>query len=176
MKTLVVGVCKPAGESGEYNGLYPTQSELEVAAASMPGVPVKAEHAWTNIGSVVSAWIDDGQNLNSLVRLHDDSFPAHIAQGMVRDGIAAHFSLAYSRRKQSEEEGDGGRRRQHKEKEEKEGKEGGPPAPAAREDEGPTGSWVRNSSGADTNILIEVHTHLLTAVAWGARDAKSAEV
>ena len=96
MKMLVVGVCNPAGESEEYNCLYLTQSELEAAAASMAGVPVKAEHAGTNIGSVVSAWIDDGQNLNCLVRLYDDSLPAYIAQGMVRDGIAADFSLGYT--------------------------------------------------------------------------------
>jgi hypothetical protein len=93
---LVVGICNPAGESEEYNGLYLTQSELEAAAASMPGVPVKAEHAGADIGSVVSAWIDDGQNLNCLVRLRDDSLPASIAQGLVRDGIAADFSLGYT--------------------------------------------------------------------------------
>lgn len=93
---LVVGICNPAGESEDYNGLYLTQSELESAAAAMPGVPVKAEHAGTNIGSVVSAWIDDSQNLNCLVRLHNDSIPAYIAQGLVRDGIAADFSLGYT--------------------------------------------------------------------------------
>lgn len=96
MAMLVVGVCNPAGESEEYNGLYMTQSELEMAATAMPGIPVKAEHAGVDIGTVVSAWIDDGQNLNCLVRLHNDSLPAYIAQGMVRDKIAADFSLGYT--------------------------------------------------------------------------------
>ena len=31
------------------------------------------QHEGVDIGSVVSAWIDDSQNLNCLVRLHDDS-------------------------------------------------------------------------------------------------------
>lgn len=93
---LVVGICNPAGENEDYNGLYLTQTELQTAAESMTGIPVKAEHAGAPIGSVVSAWIDDGQNLNCLVRLNDDSLPACIAQGMVRDKIAADFSLGYT--------------------------------------------------------------------------------
>ena len=96
MKMLVVGVCNPAGEREDYNGLYLTQSELEIAATTLPGIAVKAEHSGSDIGSVVSAWINDNQQLNCLVRIHDNSLSAHIAQGLVRDKIAADFSLGYT--------------------------------------------------------------------------------
>ena len=92
---LVSGVCNPTGEASGYNGLYLTQEELRAMAGNIRGTPVKAEHTGTALGRVVSGFVDDRGALNCVVRI-DDSLYGEITRGLVRDGVAADFSLGYS--------------------------------------------------------------------------------
>ena len=92
---LVAGVCNPTGEAAGYNGLYLTAGELEGLAAGIRGTPVKAEHTGEALGTVVSGFVDRTGALNCVVRI-DDSLEGEIARGLVRDGIAADFSLGYT--------------------------------------------------------------------------------
>ena len=92
---LVTGVCNPRGEAAGYNGLYLTADELEEVAAAMRGTPVKAEHSGEALGSVVSGFVDDAGALHCVARI-DDTLEGEIARGLVRDGVAADFSLGYT--------------------------------------------------------------------------------
>ena len=64
-------------------------------AADIRGTPVKAEHTGEALGTVVSGFVDGTGALNCVVRL-DNSLQGEIARGLVRDGIAADFSLGYT--------------------------------------------------------------------------------
>jgi len=95
---LLVGVCNPAGEDDTYNGLYMTQSELArvVSGSKMRGIPVKTEHAGSEVGRVLTSFLDADGNLNCVMELGKTSLPACLAQGFVRDGLALDLSLGYT--------------------------------------------------------------------------------
>lgn len=95
---LLVGVCNPAGEEDTYNGLYMTQSELSrvVSGSKMRGIPVKTEHAGSEVGRVLTSFLDADGNLNCVMELGKTSLPACLAQGFVRDGLALDLSLGYT--------------------------------------------------------------------------------
>ena len=95
---LLVGVCNPAGEADTYNGLYMTQSELArvVSGSKMRGIPVKTEHAGSEVGRVLTSFLDADGNLNCVMELGKTSLPACLAQGFVRDGLALDLSLGYT--------------------------------------------------------------------------------
>ena len=95
---LLVGVCNPAGEEDTYNGLYMTQSELSrvVSGSKMRGIPVKTEHAGSEVGRVLTSFLDADGNLNCVMELGKTSLPACLAQGFVRDGLALDRSLGYT--------------------------------------------------------------------------------
>jgi hypothetical protein len=95
---LVMGVCNPAGEDQEYNGLYFTDSELRelVCSGALWNVPVKDEHRGEELGTVVSSFVDAGGKLNCVMRINDDTVEGTIAGGLVKDGIARELSLGYS--------------------------------------------------------------------------------
>ena len=95
---LLVGVCNPAGEADTYNGLYMTQSELArvVSGSKMRGIPVKTEHAGSEVGRVLTSFLDAEGNLNCIMELNSTSLPACLAQGFVRDGLALDLSLGYT--------------------------------------------------------------------------------
>ena len=61
-----MGVCNPAGEDDAYNGLYMTQSDLArvVSDNKMRGIPVKTEHAGSEVGRVLTSFLDAGGNLH----------------------------------------------------------------------------------------------------------------
>ena len=92
---LVAGICNPRGERSGYNGLYLTEDEITRVVSNIKGVPVKAEHTGEALGRVVSGFVDESGALNCVVYL-DDTLEGSIAKGLVRDGIAADFSLGYS--------------------------------------------------------------------------------
>jgi hypothetical protein len=93
-----MGVCNPAGEDDAYNGLYMTQSELArvVSDSKMRGIPVKTEHAGSEVGRVLTSFLDAGGNLHCVMELGKTSLPACLAQGFVRDGLALDLSLGYT--------------------------------------------------------------------------------
>jgi hypothetical protein len=96
---LVSGVCNPRGEAAGYNGLYLTAAELETVAAEIRGTPLKAEHSGEALGTVVSGFVDDAGALHCVARINgsrDGSLEGEIARGLVRDGVAADFSLGYT--------------------------------------------------------------------------------
>ena len=95
---LLMGVCNPAGEDDAYNGLYMTQSELArvVSDSKMRGIPVKTEHAGSEVGRVLTSFLDAGGNLHCVMELGKTSLPACLAQGFVRDGLALDLSLGYT--------------------------------------------------------------------------------
>ena len=93
-----MGVCNPSGEQDTYNGLYLTQSEISrvVSDSKMRGIPVKTEHAGSEVGHVLTSFVDDKGNLNCVMELDSSSVPACLAQGFVRDGLALDLSLGYT--------------------------------------------------------------------------------
>ena len=94
---LVVGVCNPAGEAADYNGLYFTDAELrELARGQLQDVPVKAEHRGQELGRVVSSFVDGEGRLNCVMRIAEDTVEGAIAAGLVKDRIARELSLGYS--------------------------------------------------------------------------------
>lgn len=95
---LLMGICNPSGEKDSYNGLYMTESELAgvVAQSKMRNIPVKTEHAGSEVGRVVTAFLDASGNLNCVMELDNSSLPACLAQGFVRDGLALDLSLGYT--------------------------------------------------------------------------------
>jgi hypothetical protein len=95
---LLMGVCNPSGEQDTYNGLYLTQSEISrvVSDSKMRGIPVKTEHAGSEVGHVLTSFVDDKGNLNCVMELDSSSVPACLAQGFVRDGLALDLSLGYT--------------------------------------------------------------------------------
>ena len=95
---LLMGVCNPAGEDDTYNGLYMTQRELArvVSGSQMRGIPVKTEHAGSEVGRVLTSFLDADGNLHCVMELGKASLPACLAQGFVRDGLALDLSLGYT--------------------------------------------------------------------------------
>jgi hypothetical protein len=95
---LIMGVCNPTGEDDTYNGLYMTAAELQaiVRENKMRDLPVKTEHAGSEVGRVVTSFLDARGNLNCVMQLGTSSIPASLAQGFVRDGLALDLSLGYT--------------------------------------------------------------------------------
>ena len=95
---LIMGVCNPTGEADTYNGLYMTATELSeiVRDNKMRNLPVKTEHAGSEVGHVVTSFLDASGNLNCVMQLSTSSIPASLAQGFVRDGLALDLSLGYT--------------------------------------------------------------------------------
>jgi len=95
---LIMGVCNPTGEEDSYNGLYMTATELSeiVRDSKMRNLPVKTEHGGSDVGHVVTSFLDAGGNLNCVMQLGTSSVAAALAQGFVRDGLAVDLSLGYT--------------------------------------------------------------------------------
>ena len=95
---LLMGICNPTGEKDTYNGLYLTESELSrvVRDSKMRGIPVKTEHSGSEVGRVLTSFLDADGNLNCVMELGKTSLPACLAQGFVRDGLALDLSLGYT--------------------------------------------------------------------------------
>ena len=95
---LLMGVCNPTGEKDTYNGLYMSESELSrvVLDSKMRGIPVKTEHSGSEVGRVLTSFLDADGNLNCVMELSKSSLPACLAQGFVRDGLALDLSLGYT--------------------------------------------------------------------------------
>jgi hypothetical protein len=95
---LLMGICNPTGEKDTYNGLYMTESELSrvVHDSKMRGIPVKTEHSGSEVGRVLTSFLDAHGNLNCVMELSKSSLPACLAQGFVRDGLALDLSLGYT--------------------------------------------------------------------------------
>jgi hypothetical protein len=95
---LLMGVYNPTGEQDTYNGLYLTQSEISrvVSDNKMRGIPVKTEHAGSEVGRVLTSFVDDKGNLNCIMELNQSSLAACLVQGFVRDGLALDLSLGYT--------------------------------------------------------------------------------
>ena len=95
---LLMGICNPTGEKDTYNGLYMTESELSrvVHDSKMRGIPVKTEHAGSEVGRVLTSFLDANGNLNCIMELSKSSLPACLAQGFVCDGLALDLSLGYT--------------------------------------------------------------------------------
>ena len=93
-----MGVCNPTGEEDSYNGLYMTATELSeiVRDSKMRNLPVKTEHGGSDVGHVVTSFLDAGGNLNCVMQLGTSSVAAALAQGFVRDGLAVDLSLGYT--------------------------------------------------------------------------------
>ena len=75
-----------------------TQCELArvVSDSKMRGLPVKTEHAGSEVGRVLTSFLDAGGNLHCVMELGKTSLPACLAQGFVRDGLALDLSLGYT--------------------------------------------------------------------------------
>jgi hypothetical protein len=95
---LLRGVCNPTGETDSYNGLYMTKSELSrvVSENKMRGIPVKTEHAGSEVGEVVTSFLDAQGNLHCVLEINKQTVAASLAQGFVRDGLALDLSLGYT--------------------------------------------------------------------------------
>jgi hypothetical protein len=95
--TLLLGTANPSGEDRAYNGLYFRHDELAgmVDTNALRGIPVKAEHTGSGIGSVVSAFLDGSGALQCVLEI-DDSVQGAIASALVRNGIAADLSMGYA--------------------------------------------------------------------------------
>ena len=87
-----MGVCNPTGEDDTYNGLYMTETELReiVRDNKMRNLPVKTEHAGSEVGHVVTSFLDASGNLHCVMQLSTSSIPGALAQGFVRDRLRVH--------------------------------------------------------------------------------------
>jgi hypothetical protein len=74
---LIMGVCNPADEDDSYNGLYMTATELSaiVRDNKMRNLPVKTEDAGSEVGRVVTSFLDARGNLNCMMQLSAASVP-----------------------------------------------------------------------------------------------------
>lgn len=95
---LLVGTCNPKGEESTYNGLYLTENELSTMATngSLLGVPVKTEHKGSNVGKVVSGFVDARGCLQCVMEIDESSLEGALVSGFVKDGVASELSLGYS--------------------------------------------------------------------------------
>jgi len=95
---LLLGTCNPAGESSTYNGLYYKQDELQqmVEGGRLRGIPVKQEHMGSEVGCVVSSFIDSRGALQCVMEVDESTVEGTIAKGFICDGIALDLSLGYS--------------------------------------------------------------------------------
>lgn len=95
---LIYGVVNPAGEHGNYNGLYLKDSEIDemVRKGALRDKPVKIEHRGVSIGSIVSAFKDDKRQLVCVMEIKDDEIEGAIAQGWLRDNQIRELSLGYT--------------------------------------------------------------------------------
>ena len=83
-----MGVCNPAGEVEDYNGLYFTDTELrELASRQLQDVHVKLEHSEEELGRLVSSFVDGVGRLNCLILITEDTVEGAIAAGLVKDGF-----------------------------------------------------------------------------------------
>ena len=67
-----------------------------VSDSKMRGIPVKTEHAGSEVGHVLTSFVDDKDNRNCIMELNKSSLAACLAQGFVRDGLALDLSLGYT--------------------------------------------------------------------------------
>lgn len=95
---LVLGICNPAGEGDNYNGLYFKQTELNemVKSKSLHGLPVRTEHGSGDAGVIVSTFVRDDGALQCLLEVNGNTLHDRIAQGFVRDGVAVDLSMGYT--------------------------------------------------------------------------------
>lgn len=94
----LLGVCNPKGENSTYNGLYFKQSELEdlVTKRELCGIPVKAEHSGSDVGSIVSAYVDADERLNCVIQIPEKTFQQCLVANLVRDRVALDLSMGYT--------------------------------------------------------------------------------
>jgi uncharacterized protein involved in tellurium resistance len=62
----------------------------------MRGLPVKTEHAGSEVGEVVTSFLDAHGNLHCVLEINKNTLAASLAQGFVRDGLALDLSLGYT--------------------------------------------------------------------------------
>ena len=95
---LVVGCCNPKGERRTYNGLWYKQDELTsmVSEGRLSGIPVKTEHTGSQVGTVISSFLDSSGALQCIMDIDETSVEGGLTAGFVRDGIAADLSLGYT--------------------------------------------------------------------------------
>ena len=94
---FVIGTCNPRGEDASYNGLYLTDSEIEdvVANKKMQGIPVKSEHCGSDIGKVISTYMNEQRELKCVLEIDEKNLEGSLASGFVWDNIAKDLSLGY---------------------------------------------------------------------------------
>jgi len=95
---LIYGVANPAGEHGNYNGLYLKDAEIDemLKKGSLKNKPVKIEHRGVNIGSIVSAFKDDKKQLVCVIEIKDNELEGAIAQEWIKDNTIKELSLGYT--------------------------------------------------------------------------------
>ena len=96
---LLIGTANPPGQpESTYNGLWLKQEELAdlVQNGSLRGVPVKTEHTGSNIGQVVSSFLDSSGALQLLMEIETSGVEGAITAGFVKDRIAGDLSLGYT--------------------------------------------------------------------------------
>lgn len=95
---LIYGVANPAGEHGNYNGLYLKDAEIDemVKKGTLRNKPVKIEHRGVNIGSIVSAFKDDKKQLVCVIEINDNELEGAIAQEWIKDNTIKELSLGYT--------------------------------------------------------------------------------
>ena len=95
---FILGTCNPRGEKDGYNGLYLTEQEIKdvVKNESMKGIPVKTEHGGEDIGTVISSFLTDDNELQCVLEIDDDNIEGSIVGDCIKNNIAQDLSLGYS--------------------------------------------------------------------------------
>lgn len=95
---LIYGVANPAGEHGNYNGLYLRDVEIDdmIKKGSLKGKPVKIEHRGVDIGKIISAFKDDKKQLVCVIEVSDHEIEGAIAQEWIKDNTIKDLSLGYT--------------------------------------------------------------------------------
>lgn len=93
---LVWGTANPRGVSGTKSSesAFLSTREVELAAVDILGKSVLCEHSGSEIGSVVSAWVYNGE-LQCVFNIHN-SVNGALASEFVRTGRCRELSLGYT--------------------------------------------------------------------------------
>jgi len=94
---FVWGTANPPGEMDGYNGLFLTQADIQsvVQDNSLNGLPVKIEHKGIKVGSVVTAWNNNGK-LDLLIDVDERVLEGDVVSRFVRNKVCNDLSLGYT--------------------------------------------------------------------------------
>lgn len=94
---LIWGTVNPEGEEDSYKGFYFTKKDLQefVANNDIVGKPVKIEHKGTDVGKVISSWLNSKGHLDCVLEVDENIFEGAVISNFLKEGLCSELSLGY---------------------------------------------------------------------------------